>query len=134
MLLLALCSMVFVSCSDDDDEDGGATSSSIVGTWVSTEQNGRITYTSTVTFNADGTFVDTEETTGESTYKFRGTYSIKGNKITMTIAELLDPDQYDDEEWHKLPETKAETGTFEIKGDKLYLTGGEDGTVVFTRK
>lgn len=132
MLLLALCSLTFVSCSDDDDDS--ESNASIVGTWVCVEKDGKYTHTSTATFNADKTFLAIEEDTGESaTYKIKGTYSVNGSTLSVIVTDLVDPYEFEDEEWHKVP---AETTTtrFEIKGDKLYLLDGESGTVVYTRK
>lgn len=134
MLLLALCSMVFVSCSDDDDDGESNSSTSIVGTWVCVEKDGKYTHTSTATFNADKTFLATEEDTGESaTYKIKGTYSVNGDKLSVTVTEIVDPYEFEDEEWHKVESSETDTTKFEIKGDKLYLTS-EEGTVVYTRK
>ena len=62
IMMVALVSMSFVSCSDDDDDNGGSNSSSdssIVGTWkydFSEEEDGEfyVGY-QLFTFNADGT-------------------------------------------------------------------------------
>ena len=131
MLLLALCSLTFVSCSDDDDDS--ESNASIVGTWVCVEKDGKYTHTSTATFNADKTFLAIEEDTGESAYKIKGTYSVSGNKISITVTEIVDPEIFEDEEWHKSVEPETQTAQFEVKGDKLYLTS-EGNTVVYTRK
>ena len=131
MLLLALCTLTFVSCSDDDDDS--ESNASIVGTWVCVEKDGKYTHTSTATFNADKTFLAIEEETGESTYKIKGTYSVSGNKISITVTEIVDPEIFEDEEWHKSVEPETQTAQFEVKGDKLYLTS-EGNTVVYTRK
>ena len=131
MLLLAMCSMVLVSCSDDDDN--GEQKSLIVGTWVSVETEGKYTTTSTVTFNTDGTFLNVEEVTGESAYKVRGSYIVKGNKLAIVVSEIFDPEDYGDNEWHKVKEERNEC-TFEVKGDKLYLYSAQGSSVVFVKK
>lgn len=129
MLLLAMYSMVLVSCDKDNDNDEN--DNPIVGTWVRVEGSGQYSYTITAILNADGTFlVLNEENTGYI-IKAKGTYTVKGNKLSLFQTEKSDPGEYGDNEWHKANETSE--GLFEIKGNKLYLYG-DDGTLEYTRR
>ena len=101
VILFALLSVTFTSCSDDDDDSGSA--SDLVGTWqrVSTtfqqKVNGKITeeYTNNdnnfmIKFNADGTY----ETNEYDYYNNKwwgwdetGTWSYKNGKLTCCIID-----------------------------------------------
>lgn len=75
LILLALSTLVFISCgvldNDDDDDPPPPVTNSIVGTWGYTNPDGCIV---TYTFNADNTFVtDSDEQSYTGTYEFTET-------------------------------------------------------------
>lgn len=91
LLLMFICSIVFLSCSKDDDEQ---TLGSIIGTWTwqSIEVEGIEVPISTIgvslkiTFNSSGTW--SASASGMPVSFGNGTYSVNGNKII--IKELGD--------------------------------------------
>ena len=92
MIMVAMLSVCFASCSSDDDNDGSFKSSDLVGTWKSIK-----TETHIYTFNADGT-VD-----GWSTYSH---WSYSDGKLYMTRSN----------------NGRIETWLVEYKDNLLYLT------------
>ena len=89
-LMMAVC-FSFAACSDDDDN---VSASDLYGTWTivsdeySWKENGKVVESGTdnyedgewtLTFNEDGTCVEQD---GGSNYYM--TWSLKGNKLTMT--------------------------------------------------
>lgn len=119
LAMLAIC-FCFTACSTDDDDDDGGNSdvSELIGTWAYEDEEGE--YYMEVTFKANGTFIQYEEDYywGEE-HEERGTYSVKGNKLTI---------QFDDDD--------VETCTFSVTSKKLtikYTEDGENYTEVFYR-
>jgi hypothetical protein len=79
----------FVSCKDDDDSS--ISQSTLIGKWITTEQT---SYLNGVQVSTDTQTRDTVEFTSSaiilkeqgSTTSQTGTYSLSGNKITVTIS------------------------------------------------
>ena len=112
VMLLTLVSVGFVSCGDDKDEPKSA---DIVGTWqakVIVEDGESVE--NLVQFTKDGKWNSVEIYEGEVGVEVEvehGTYTVSGNKLTVTVTED--------------GVTVNEKLTFEVKGDKLMLTSDE---------
>ena len=116
-----MLSLTFVSCGDDDDDKGTDPKTAIVGKWKWVHEveyedgqevaNHDVTNGEAVEFKSDNTFVWTATEDG-GTYTENGTWSISGNKITLTWAE-----------------GDSETASFSISGNTLTITDEytEDG-------
>ncbi|MGN1375826.1 MAG: hypothetical protein ACI4V5_04645 [Prevotella sp.] len=98
VILFALLSVTFTSCSDDDDDSGSA--SDLVGTWervsltFQQKVNGIVTeeYTTNnikfmTKFNADGSYETAEYYNNKWSWDVTGTWSYKNGKITCCIIE-----------------------------------------------
>ena len=112
VMMLTLVSVSFVSCGDDKDEPK---SSDLVGTWQIKEiaEDGE-SIENLVQFTKDGKWHSVDIYEGEVGVEVEvehGTYTVSGNKMTVT---------YSDE-----GVTINEKFTFEVKGDKLILTSDE---------
>ena len=86
MLLFAIVGALFTGCSSDDDND-----ENLVGYWIRYEENGQ--YLEEFGFFADGTcnyteaFEPDDDNDEDPFYEFaKGTYSVKGNKLTMRLT------------------------------------------------
>lgn len=112
VMLLTLVSVGFVSCGDDKDEPK---SSDIVGTWqVKAIAEDGESIESLVQFTKDGKWHSVDIYEGEVGVEVEvehGTYTVSGNKMTVT---------YSDD-----GVTINEKFTFEVKGDKLTLTADD---------
>ena len=91
MLLFAFVGALFTGCSSDDDNKASSSKESIIGHWIRYEENGQ--YLEELGFFADGTcnyteaFEPDEGNNVEPFYEFaRGTYSVKGNELTMRLT------------------------------------------------
>ena len=118
VMLLALVSFGITSCGDDKDEPK---SSDIVGTWqLKAVGDEGESYESLIQFTKNGKWNSVEIYTSEVGVEVevdRGTYTVSGNKVTVTFTE-------DGKSFN-------ETMTYEVKGDKLMLTY-EDAPVAVT--
>ena len=118
LAMIAIC-LCFTACTNDDDDDGGnSDDSSLIGTWAYEDEEDE--YYIEVTFKSNGTFISYEEDYywGEED-EDRGTYTVKGNKLTI---------EYDDGD--------VETCTFSVTSKKLtikYKDGDETYTEVYYR-
>ena len=91
MFLFAIVGALFTGCSSDDDENEGASGNeNLVGFWLRYEDNGQ--YLEELGFFADGTcnytesFMPDDDNDEYADYDFgRGTYVVKGNKLTMKL-------------------------------------------------
>ena len=91
MFLFAIVGALFTGCSSDDDENEGASGNeNLVGSWLRYEDNDQ--YLEKLDFFADGTcnysesFMPDDDNDEEPFYEFgRGTYVVKGNKLTMKL-------------------------------------------------
>lgn len=91
MFLFAIVGALFTGCSSDDDENEGASGNeNLVGFWLRYEDNGQ--YLEELAFFADGTcnytesFMPDDDNDEYADYDFgRGTYVVKGNKLTMKL-------------------------------------------------
>ncbi len=112
VMLLTMVSVGFVSCGDDKDEPKSA---DIVGTWqVKAIVEDGESVESLVQFTKNGKWNSVEIYEGEAGVEVEvehGTYTVSGNKLTVTVTED--------------GETVNEKFTFEVKGDKLMLTYDE---------
>ena len=89
IMVVAMLSVGFASCSDDDGPSGNDLVAKAVGTWMCTSsKDSAMGYSvdglmvgKEVTIKSNGTYTSTAETFGYS-----GTYSIKGNTITAKSA------------------------------------------------
>lgn len=92
MFLFAIVGALFTGCSsDDDDNDGASGNENLVGFWIRYEENGQ--YLEELGFFEDGTcnyteaFEPDEGNDEEPSYEFaKGTYNVKGNKLTMRFT------------------------------------------------
>ena len=118
VMLLTLVSVGFVSCGDDKDEPKSA---DIVGTWqVKAIAEDGESVEDLVQFTKDGKWNSVEIYEGEAGVEIEvdhGTYTVSGNKITVTFKED--------------GVTVNEKFTYEVKSDKLTLTS-EDFPVAVT--
>ena len=118
VMLLTLVSVGFVSCGDDKDEPKSA---DIVGTWqVKAIAEDGESVENLVQFTKDGKWNSVEIYEGEAGVEVEvdhGTYTVSGNKITVTFKED--------------GVTVSEKFTYEVKSDKLILTS-EDFPVAVT--
>ena len=114
VMLMALVSVGFAACGDDDDEPKV---SDIVGTWQMTDDEG----VTLLQFTKDGKFNEVDIVSEEGVadlYIYHGTYTLSGDKLTVTYV-------YD-------YESETVDCTYSVKGDKLSIT--DDGfTSTFTR-
>lgn len=117
VVLLAMLALV-PACGDDDE--------SIVGTWVTTMENGNkneLTLTAStyemIAFNAEGVKVDGD----------KGTYTYSGTSLTLTETHSLN----DNLEWVASSDSEPTTLTCSISDGKMTITTGK-GTFVFTKK
>ena len=82
IMMVAMLSCSFVSCSSDDEEDDNGYATSILGSWLTDDE-----YTSEeLTFNANGTCTELTEMKGTALaakMRYLGTYNVKGDKLTM---------------------------------------------------
>ena len=98
MFLFAIVGALFTGCSSDDDENEGASGNeNLVGSWLRYEDNDQ--YLEKLDFFADGTcnysesFMPDGDNDEYPSYDFgRGTYVVKGNKLTM---KLMFGDEYE---------------------------------------
>lgn len=112
VMLLALVSVGVTSCGDDKDEPK---SSDVVGTWQlkGIDEDGA-SFESLLQFTKNGKWNSVEIYTDEVGVQVEvenGTYTVSGNKMTVTYTE----DGL----------SVSESFTFEVKGDKLMLTYDE---------
>ena len=112
LAMLAIC-LCFTACSKDDDNNGGdPDASSIVGTWEYEEDD----YYEEITFKSSGTVViySEEYYDGEwDEWEERGTYSVKGNKLTTDIDDEIN------------------TVTFTVTSKKLTITDEEGDIYIY---
>ena len=121
MFLFTIVGALFTGCSSDNENNNedSSSSESLVGYWIRYEDNGQ--YLEELGLFADGTcnytesFEPDDDNDEDPFYKFaKGTYSVKGNKLTMRLT-------FGDE---------TETWTYTIKSvkskNRLVLTD-EDG-------
>ncbi len=81
LLFVALASAsTFTACSDDDNNQSQNQGPGIVGTWTCYAEG----EPTTLTFNADGTFVETYHSGTEHDY---GTYSYDGTTLTLVYSD-----------------------------------------------
>lgn len=109
VMLLTLVSVGFTSCGDDKDEPKG---SDLIGTWQlkAVDEDGAA-YESLVQFTKNGVWNSVDIYTDEVGVQVdveRGTYTVSGNRITVSYTED--------------GQTFSESFAFEVKGDKLMLT------------
>ena len=87
MFLFTIVGGLFTGCSSDDENNEGA---SLVGCWIRYEENDQCL--EELGFFADGTcnyteaFEPDDDNDEDPYYEFgKGTYVVKGNKLTMTL-------------------------------------------------
>ena len=108
VILMALVSVGVTSCGDDKDEPK---SSDVVGTWQFKTVDEGVSIESLIQFTKSGKwhsvdiYIEDDETEVEVEH---GTYSISGDKMTVTFTED--------------GKSVTETFTFVVKGNKLMLT------------
>lgn len=85
-LALLMVAPTFTSCKDDEDEPGDPQSSSIVGTWVYTEED----FSMTLIFSSGGTFTETYREYYNGSWdseSYNGVYTFDGSTITMCYSD-----------------------------------------------
>ena len=115
VMLLTLVSVGFVSCGDDDEPK----SSDIVGTWAFDNTDLIGAGVTLFQFTKDGKFyeVDKSMVLGDDEVVYHGTYTITGDKLTITYIFLS--------------ETETIDCTYQVKGNKLTITnGGHSSTFI----
>ena len=119
VMLMALVSVGVTACGDEDEPE----ISSIVGTWQlevadNPGANGTYgTYNVLVQFTEDGKYHEAEIFSTDF-YVYYGTYSVSGDKLTLTYNYKY--------------ETETVELTYNVKGNKLTLITSYD-TSTFTR-
>ena len=114
VMLMALVSVGFASCGDDNDEPK---SSDIVGTWQLKDSDGVIL----LQFTKDGKYNEVDIVSDEGVddlYIYHGTYTLSGNKLTITYVYAYESETVD--------------CTYSVKGDQLTITSAE-GSNTLTR-
>ena len=114
VMLMALVSVGFASCGNDDDEPKG---SDIVGTWQLKDSDGVIL----LQFTKDGKYNEVDIVSDEGVddlYIYHGTYTLSGNKLTITYVYAYESETVD--------------CTYSVKGDQLTITSAE-GSNTLTR-
>ena len=82
IMMVAMLSVGFASCSSDDDEEDNGYSTSILGSWQTEDEN----FSTELSFNANGTCTELMEMKGMSIaakMRYSGTYNVKGDKLTI---------------------------------------------------
>lgn len=127
-----VCIGLSACSSDDDDKDNSP--SSIVGTWVHSEDGD----TETIEFKKDGTVTDVDSY-GSSRDRSTGTYRLNGNKLIINWTKWEEWNSQTNS-WEVDEDEEPETVviTIKIEGNKLTLLsmeGEEDyESVVYTRQ
>lgn len=116
LAMLAMCSVVLVSCGGDDDDNNN---NPLIGTWVWEDRDSYGYYYQEYIFKSDYTLVWRELEDRNRWDTGYGTYSVAGNKLT-TIIEAGD-------------ETEVDEFTFTISGNKLILQTPTK-TKIYTKK
>ena len=112
VMLMALVSMGLASCGDDDEPKG----SDIVGTWQITNDDG----VTLLQFTKDGKFNEVDIVVEEGVsdlYKYYGTYTVSGNKLTITYEYAYESETVD--------------CTYSVKDDKLTITSSGETNTLF---
>ncbi len=125
--LISACAMTACGDDDDDDEPGSSSGKGIVGEWLLTSTKGWEKENGTITdewnegrvndfcvlkFRSNGTF----EHYDDGLLKDRGTYTYKGDKLTIKYTEEEDGEEY------------SQTSTCKISGDTMRVTYHETET------
>lgn len=112
VMLLAIVSVGFASCGKDDEPKVA----DIVGTWQLTEDN-EVTL---IQFTKDGKYNEVDIVSEEGVadlYIYHGTYTLSGNKLTLTYEFAY--------------ESETVVCTYSVKGDKLTISSaGETNTLI----
>ena len=114
MLAAMFAATSFTSCGNDDDEPKG---SDIVGTWQLKDSDGVIL----LQFTKDGKYNEVDIVSDEGVddlYIYHGTYTLSGNKLTITYVYAYESETVD--------------CTYSVKGDQLTITSAE-GSNTLTR-
>ncbi|MBR5726263.1 MAG: hypothetical protein IKX56_05960 [Muribaculaceae bacterium] len=114
VMLMALVSVGFAACGDDDDEPKNP---DIVGTWQTKDSDSM----TLLQFTKDGKFNEVDIVSEEGVadlYKFYGTYTVSGDKLTVTYIYSY--------------ETETVVSVYQVKGDKLTISTAAV-TATFTR-
>ena len=114
VMLMALVSVGFAACGDDDEPKG----SDIVGTWA-LDDSGFGAGVTLFHFTKDGKFSEVNKSMvlGDEVLVYHGTYTITGDKLTVTYIYLN--------------ETETIDCTYQVKGNKLTITnGGHSSTFI----
>ncbi len=156
LMLAMVVSMVSMNSCSKDDGDGApefegavAYSGELVGTWSVSEEDEDETYTSSITFYNNGTFVSTNSD-DDGWYKYSGIFSVSGDElvtITMKVEWKYDESlkDYLDEgeslsgsETLDADEMETDTCIYKVESGKLYLCWGTtfsaDDAYVLTKK
>lgn len=82
IMMVAMLSFGFASCSSDDEEEDYGYSTSILGSWQTEDEN----FSTELSFNANGTCTELMEMKDMSLaakMRYSGTYNVKGDKLTI---------------------------------------------------
>ena len=107
VMLLAIVSVGFASCGKDDEPKVA----DIVGTWQLTEDD-EVTL---IQFTKDGKYNEVNIVSEEGVadlYIYHGTYTLSGNKLTLTYEFAY--------------ESETVVCTYSVKGDKLTISSAGD--------
>lgn len=114
-MIMAILSLGLTACGDDDKDEPSGANADLVGTWKMTGSEDGFSYISLVQFTKDGKFynVEVSEYNGEvETDISRGTYTVKGDVITITAKD----DGYDEVDTYSVK--------YQIKGKQLIVSEG----------
>ena len=147
VLMFVCCNCVFTSCSKDDDDDvKEGVDMALVGTWenIDEEKDCR----EVMTFFADGTHLDalySVVTTDDPKYtdengaykKSKGTYTASNGVLTISLTHEFSVNKYNDKEWHEKKDVLDGSVNYQVKDDKLTLSGvnndGKEKTLSLTK-
>ena len=136
LVCVSILCATFSSCSSDDEEK---ITSDLVGTWVYSDE----LLTEKMIFNSNGSFVDTcNELVDSEIFRFKGTYSIAGDFLTMKgiTAEQWDAtaNKWVEFEFGNINTSALSKVKFSISGNKLTLSHlgeeDDDDPLVYTRE
>lgn len=137
IMMVAMLSFGFASCSSDDEEEDYGYSTSILGSWQTEDEN----FSTELSFNANGTCTELMEMKGMSLaakMRYSGTYNVKGDKLTINWKgyEGWDPLTNRWLDMTDAPETVVIT--ISISGNKLTFLSMEgektNSPTVYTKK
>lgn len=129
MLVAVFGVATFTSCSDDDDKGDKSHDSRLIGTWSTTEIDGKYTYILKITMKGDGSgiWLEDEYVNGNKvdTDNDKFTWAtLNDQQLVLTFAD------YEDGKW----DYEVETFTYVISGKTATIIDGDGDTWIMTKE